>query len=163
VNMSNEPKEGNILKLISIMRFACATPDVGHLIQTDIRFSNDCRPISFPRRRKLRTWKEELPDSDLENAEGLRIAIRITTEHGLYELSDRPLSLYVYTSSTIFAVSAAAGRGEATAAPAAVLAVAWPPIPDTRAAPAGRRDTPRGVWWWDAPEGIPEADIWRGI
>jgi hypothetical protein len=30
VSMSDEPKERNILKLILIMRFACATLDVGH-------------------------------------------------------------------------------------------------------------------------------------
>jgi hypothetical protein len=30
--MSNEPKEGNILKLILIVRFACAALDVGHPI-----------------------------------------------------------------------------------------------------------------------------------
>jgi hypothetical protein len=33
--------------------------------------------------------KDELPDSNLEHAS--RITIRITTEHGLYKLFDRPL------------------------------------------------------------------------
>jgi hypothetical protein len=32
VNMSDELKERNILKLIFILRFACATVDVGHRI-----------------------------------------------------------------------------------------------------------------------------------
>jgi hypothetical protein len=32
VSMSDELKERNILKLILIVRFACATIDVGHLI-----------------------------------------------------------------------------------------------------------------------------------
>jgi hypothetical protein len=32
VSMSDELKERNILKLISIVRFACATLDVGHPI-----------------------------------------------------------------------------------------------------------------------------------
>jgi hypothetical protein len=32
VSMSDEPKECNRLKLISIVRFACATLDVGHPI-----------------------------------------------------------------------------------------------------------------------------------
>jgi hypothetical protein len=32
VSMSDELKERNILKLILIMRFACATLDVGHAI-----------------------------------------------------------------------------------------------------------------------------------
>jgi hypothetical protein len=32
VNMSDELKEGNILKLLLIVRFACAILDVGHLI-----------------------------------------------------------------------------------------------------------------------------------
>jgi hypothetical protein len=32
--MSDELKERNILKLIVIVRFACATRDVGHLTQT---------------------------------------------------------------------------------------------------------------------------------
>jgi hypothetical protein len=34
VSMSDELKEGNILKLILIVRFACATLDVGHAIHS---------------------------------------------------------------------------------------------------------------------------------
>jgi hypothetical protein len=37
VSMSDKLKERNILKLILIVRFACATLDVGHpLIRTDV-------------------------------------------------------------------------------------------------------------------------------
>jgi hypothetical protein len=40
VSMSDELKECNILKLIVIVRFACATLEVGHPIEQFLRFDD---------------------------------------------------------------------------------------------------------------------------
>jgi hypothetical protein len=47
VSMSDELKERNILEFILIVRFACATLDVGHPIYSDMRLTVDFY-ISYP-------------------------------------------------------------------------------------------------------------------
>jgi hypothetical protein len=43
--MSDELKEHNILKLILIVRFACATLDVGHPIYKNIYYRRELLPV----------------------------------------------------------------------------------------------------------------------
>jgi hypothetical protein len=48
VSMSDEPKERNILKLILIVRFTCATLDVGHhIITTRTRDADNISDVSI--------------------------------------------------------------------------------------------------------------------